>query len=91
MCNPIWGWTATDCATRFALAAARIRPGDLPIPYNFGFLVMNLGTVFAPGPDPYGPENQAHVTVNNTAEGRFAGAQAAWPLPWPATFNVEGY
>ena len=53
----------------------RVNGPDLPVPFDFGWLYLNLNTsVLAAGPNP--PEDpgaaQAWVTTNMSAEGRFS-------------------
>jgi len=73
----------------FPSAAGRVQVGssNLPVPYNFGWLYMNLNTtVAAAGSNP--PENpefaQAWVSAIHSADGRYSVGYAAVQMNNPA-------
>lgn len=68
--------------TRLPWAAERIDTSDparLPIPFTSGFLFMDLSLPGSAGDPLFGGRNQAHAVMLYQANGRFAGAQRAWP------------
>ncbi|MGH7342623.1 MAG: hypothetical protein ACREKH_19230 [Candidatus Rokuibacteriota bacterium] len=45
---------------------------DLPVPFDFGWLYLNLNTTVLGSQVPFEPVTQNHVTVVHSAEGRFS-------------------
>jgi hypothetical protein len=68
--------------TRVPWAAERIDTSDaarLPIPFTSGFLFLDLAFPASVSDPLFGGRNQAFVVMVHQANGRFAGAQRAWP------------
>lgn len=73
--------TAMPAGAYLPLAAQRLdlaNPGQIPIPFSYGFVFYNLQRATASG--PFGTVGQAVVTHSFSSLGRFAGAYAVWPL-----------
>lgn len=76
--------------TRVPWAAERIDTSDparLPIPFTSGFLFMDLGFPASVSDPLFAGHNQAHAVMLHQANGRFGGAQRAWPTDLTITIN----
>lgn len=76
--------------TRLPWAAERIDTSDparLPIPFQSGFLFMDLSLPGSAGDPLFAGRNQAHAAMLYQANGRFAGAQRAWPTDLAITIH----
>ena len=82
--------TATNLSNGFPLgfqsrlpwAAERIDTSDasrLPIPYDSGFLYLDLRLPMSVADPVFSGRNQGYVVMVHRANGRFAGATRAWP------------